>query len=322
MGATRSQVQSFLTDQQAYSLHKPARKNFERNHTYVGGIDRQWQADLVDMQKLSRFNKGYKYILTCIDIFSKYAWAIPVKDKSSMGMIAGFRELFRQAAPRVPERLQTDKGKEFLAKPVQKLLSEYNIKHFVSNSDMKAAVVERFNRTLKEKMWTRFYDQNTKNYVGSLAEHMSAYNSSPHRSIRMAPSDVTKEHEDAIWVRLYGDGSTRNGAAAELEPGQKVRVSRWKGQFEKGYKPRWSEEHFNVKKVAAHPRRMYEIVDYSGEPVEGQFYDAEVQPIRKNIYTVEKVLAKRKLKGRAQILVKWRGWPEKFNSWQFEDEFN
>ncbi len=79
-GVSQEKVAKFLADQQSYSLHKPARRNFKRNKTIVGGIDRQWQADLADMQGLTKENDGYNYILTVIDIFSKYGWAIPIKD--------------------------------------------------------------------------------------------------------------------------------------------------------------------------------------------------------------------------------------------------
>ena len=117
----RQQVQEFLTDQQAYSLHKPVRKNFKRNKTFVNGIDHLWQADLADMQDLSRDNQGHRYILTVIDVFSKFAWTIPVKDKGSKSMLDAFKELFR-VSERVPKKLQTDMGKEFLNKEVQNFL--------------------------------------------------------------------------------------------------------------------------------------------------------------------------------------------------------
>ena len=116
---TRGRVNQFLADHQSYSLHNPARRHFKRNPTYVKGIDAQWQADLADMQALSRDNKGHKFIMTVIDIFSKRAWAIPIKNKSGKELLAAFQHLFKEAHPRKPTRLQTDAGKEFLNKDVQ-----------------------------------------------------------------------------------------------------------------------------------------------------------------------------------------------------------
>jgi len=153
---SQAKVRDYLRDQQAYTLHKPARKHFLRNRTITGAIDKQWQADLADMQSLASSNSGYKYILTVIDIFSKFAWAIPIKSKSSKDMVPAFETLFKKSAPRKPERLQTDAGKEFLNKDVQALFKQKHIHHFFSASDNKAAVVERFNRTLKTRIWTYF----------------------------------------------------------------------------------------------------------------------------------------------------------------------
>jgi transposase InsO family protein len=321
LGVSREQVQAFLTDQQTYSLHKPTRRTFKRNFTYVSGIDKQWQADLADMQLLSRYNKGNKYILTCIDVFSKYAWAIPVQSKSAVSMVAGFKELFKEAGQRKPKRLQTDQGKEFLCAPVQALLKQHGIVHFSSFSDQKAAVVERFNRTLRDRISAYQSKTNTKSYMKVLPRILKAYNASWHRSIKMAPRDVLPKHENKIWTRLYGDGSVGHSKRdRELAVGQKVRVPKWKGTFEKGYTPRWTEEHFTVRRALKHPQRVYELAEYDGDPVRGIYYEDELQPIGQNIYTVEKELAHRKHHGRKQVLVKWRGWPEKFNTWQYEDE--
>ena len=130
-GINRKGVEEYLRDQQAYSVHKPAPKHFTRNKTITGEIDKQWQADLADMQSLSRTNSGYKYILTVIDIFSKYAWAIPVKTKSTKDLLPAFQTLLKSAAPRKPKRLQTDAGLEFMNKDVQNFFKENKILIFI-----------------------------------------------------------------------------------------------------------------------------------------------------------------------------------------------
>ena len=309
------QVRTFLTNQHAYSLHKPARKTFSRNRTYVSGIDKQWQADLADMQSIANKNGGVRFLLTCIDVFSKYAWVIPVKDKGAKSMLAAMKQLLQIAAPRKPARLQTDKGNEFLCKPVQTFLRERNIHHFASNSDKKAAVVERFNRTLKTRIWTYFTAKATHRYVDKLQNFVSSYNKSYHRSIGMAPASVRREHESKIWIRLYGDGSTKQKHDS-LKTGQSVRISRWKGDFEKGYQPNWTDENFQVRSVVKHPHTMYELQDVDGEPLSGAFYDTEVQRIRKNEFFVERVLRRRtRHDGVKEAYVKWKGWPAKFNCW-------
>ena len=82
-GATQKTVQNYLRSEQAYTLHKPARRRFTRNHTYVAGIDAHWQADLADMLGISWQNGGMRYLLTVFDVFSEFAWAIPVYSKDA-----------------------------------------------------------------------------------------------------------------------------------------------------------------------------------------------------------------------------------------------
>ena len=311
---SREKFQQFLSDQQSYSLHKPARRHFARNPTYVRGIDQQWQADLADMQGLRKDNQQFNYIMTVIDVFSKKAWAIPVKSKSSKDMLDAFKQLFSQAHPRKPERLQTDAGKEFLNKDVQALLKREGIHHFYSNSDQKAAVVERFNRTLKTRIWTYFTAHQTQRYLDILPQLIDSYNDTYHRSIGRKPNQVRKEDENEIWVRLYGDGS--KGVSRLHRKGELVRVSKVKGVFEKGYMPNWSEENFVVDSDRSNPRRVYKLKDEAGEEVKGSWYPEEVQPIKKNRYLIEKILRKRTAKkGEKEVFVKWKGWPQKFNSW-------
>lgn len=321
---TRETVNNYLKDQLAYSLHKPARRKFVRNHTYVANIDQQWQADLADMQALASENNGYHYILTCIDILSRFAWTVPVKSKSSKDMLVAIKRLFQKARPRHPQRLQTDKGKEFFNATVSAYLRERNVHHFASQSDQKAAVVERFNRTLKTRIWTYFTANNTKRYVDVLEDITSAYNNTLHRSIRMRPVDVDNETAaQKAWYHLfYRATSVGSNKPTSLATDQKVRITKWKGDFEKGYMPNWSREHFLVSQRVPHPRALYNIRDTSGEPIKGAFYGAELQPVSHNQLEVEKILQHRGRRGTIhhQVLVKWKGWADKFNSWiQFSD---
>ena len=135
-GVTRSQVLEWLQLQPGYTLHKPARKHFRRNRVIVFGIDSQWQADLVDLQSLSQWNRGYKYLLTCIDVLSKFAWVVPLKTKTGKELVAAFKEIFRQG--RKPEKLQTDAGTEFKNRTFQTFVKEENVHFFVTYNETKA----------------------------------------------------------------------------------------------------------------------------------------------------------------------------------------
>ncbi|GIY08661.1 hypothetical protein CDAR_418161 [Caerostris darwini] len=120
-------IKQWLETKDSYTLHKPARRNFKKNRVIVGGIDEQFQADLLDLQSIKQFNNGYKFLLTCIDVFSKYAWAIPLKDKTGQSILKGFQKIFKE---RKPKSLQTDKGTEFKNKILQKYLKTINV-HFL-----------------------------------------------------------------------------------------------------------------------------------------------------------------------------------------------
>ena len=113
------QPQQILQSVLSYTLHKPRRTRFPTTPTLVFDRDEQWQMDLVDMQKLSRWNKGNKYLLTVIDVLSKYTRVVPIKSKSSQEMIRGLQGICRQGSPRHPLHVQTDQGKEFYNAGVQ-----------------------------------------------------------------------------------------------------------------------------------------------------------------------------------------------------------
>ena len=144
---------------------------------------------MVDPQNLSRYNKGYKYLLTCIDIFSKYAFVLPLKTKQGQELVQAFQKIL--STGRKPTKLQTDQGTEFLNRVFQKFLRDNNIDFFTVNSGLKASVVERFNRTFKNKMYKYFTAKNTLTYINVL-QLVSSYNNTYHRSIKLKPSQVTK----------------------------------------------------------------------------------------------------------------------------------
>ena len=148
---SRQQVQDWLSQQDVYTFYKPARRRHKRSQVIVPDINAQFKADLVDLQRLSWYNNGYKYLLTCIDIFSKYAWVVPLKTKQGQELVKAFRIIL--SSGRKPIKLQTDQGTEFLNRVFQKFLRENGIGFCTVNSRLKASVVERFKRTFKNKMY-------------------------------------------------------------------------------------------------------------------------------------------------------------------------
>ena len=120
------QIKDFLIKRDEYTLHKPVRKRFRRRKVFTLGIDDLWQADLADLSSIAKHNDNYKFLLTCIDTFSKFAWAIPLKNKSTTTVAEGFEKIL-SSSNRRPCNLQTDKGTEFLGTTFQKKLKNYGL---------------------------------------------------------------------------------------------------------------------------------------------------------------------------------------------------
>ena len=175
---SRKQVPDWLSQHDVYTLHKPARRRYKRSRVIVPGIDALFQGDLVDLQNLSCYNKGYKYLLTCIDISSKYAWVLPLKSKQGQELVKAFQKIL--STGRKPSKLQTDLGTKFLNRVFQTYLRDNNIDFFTVNSGLKASVVERFNRTFKNKVYKCFTAKNTLTYINVLPQLVSSYNNTYH----------------------------------------------------------------------------------------------------------------------------------------------
>ena len=276
---------------------------------------------MVDLQNLSRYNKGYKYLLTCIDIFSKYAFVLPLKTKQGQELVKAFQKIL--STGRKPSKLQTDLGTEFLNRVFQTYLRDHSIDFFTVNSGLKASVVERFNRTFKNKMYKYFTAKNTLTYINVLPQLVSSYNNTYHRSIKMKPSEVTKANETIVWDTLYGNDLEKR-VRFKFQVGDRVRISKVKRMFEKSYLPNFTEEMFTVYKRMARQVPVYKLKDDAGEILDGTFYEPELQKIIKNddVYRVEKILRKRKRKGIVEYFVKWKGYPDKFNSWIAESNMS
>ncbi len=159
----KSQVKTALKHLTAYTLHKPVNSKIKRNKTVVGGIDEQWQIDLCDVSNLKnkKLAQFFNYLFVAIDSFSRFAFVVPIKNKSSEETTKAINQIFI-VSKRKPKYFYSDHGKEFLGE-FKKYIESQSIRHFFTNSVHKASIVERFNRTLKQKMYRYFTFNNTKN---------------------------------------------------------------------------------------------------------------------------------------------------------------
>lgn len=291
-------------------LHKQLRKKFDRRHVILKGIDELWQADLVDMSTYMNYNNKYKFILTVIDCFSKYAWALPLKNKNNISVIEAMKTIF-ETSQRMPKKIQTDLGKEFYNKNFKDLMKFYNIHHYSTYSELKASIVERFNRTLKNKMWKMFSYNGSYKWINILRDLIQDYNKTKHRTIKMAPIEVNSKNVEKHLLRTvfkFKNHLMKN----KFKIGDFVRISRYKGVFEKGYIPNWSPEIFEVVAVNNKFPVTYRIKDYQNQIIAGRFYENELQKTADHsAFLIEKVL---KRKG-DKFFVKWFGFDDNNNSW-------
>ena len=313
---TKKKVKTWLKSQPTYTLHKPIRRKFKRGRIIVSGIDDRWQADLVDLRSLKKFNNGVCYLNVVIDVFSKYAWVTPLKNKRGIDLVKAFQTIFREG--RMPRSLQTDQGTEYMNRNFQKLLRENGIIFFTSKNETKASVVERLNRTLKTKLWHYFTAKSTSQYINVLDDIVRSYNNTFHSSIQMKPIDVTKNNEKEVWENLYGHHSLKMAPRrSKYNVGEQVRISKYKKNFDKGYLRNWTREIFTISQRQDSFPEIYFLQDKSGEDIVGGFYKEEIQPIINddNVYKIEKIIRHRKRNGIHECLVRWLGYPKMFDSW-------
>lgn len=302
------------SEQLAAELHKPVKKKFPKRRVIVRGIDHTWASDLVDMSAFSKYNGGVKFLIANIDILSKYGWMIPLKSKTGKEVTKGFEKILSDG--RIPRKIWTDKGREFYNKDFDALLKKYSITLYSTENEEKSPVVERFNRTIKEKMWKYFSANSTNKYIDVLQDLVNQYNNARHRSIKMTPIEASKKkNELSVLANLYGDLNPP-AIKEKFSIGDKVRITVKKGHFEKGYTPRWTEEIFVITGVQKTNPITYKIADLSGEEVKGTFYEQELQKTKQETFRIEKVIRKRKsITGEDEVLVRWKGYPPKFDSW-------
>lgn len=309
--ASNKSVKDWLISQETYTLHKPVRRHFQRRRTFCLGVDHLWQVDLVDLSSLVKHNDGYRFLLSCVDCFSRYAWVVPVKNKTADSILKAFDSIINI---RKPTYLQSDKGSEFLNSSFQSYLKQNDIQFYTSeNDDIKCALVERYNRTLKTRMWRYFTHSNSLRYIDVLPALVKSYNDTVHSTIKTAPSLVTVHNESELRRRLYKPLPLTK---PKFNVGDAVRISETKRHFKKGYLPSWTRELFKIVNVLPTRPYTYRIADYAEEAIRGQFYGEELQKVKEDdVFKIEKIIKTRKKHGKTEYLVRWLGYPPKFDSW-------
>lgn len=301
-----------IKEQVIDELYKPARINYSRRHVIQVGIKDTFQIDLVDMQQFSAENENFRYILMCIDIFSKYLYARPLKTKTAREVCDAMRSIFDESDG-APNNIHSDEGKEFFNSTFRRLMIEYNINHYNTYSHLKASIVERVNRTIKTILAKLFDYNSSYDWVTILPDVVEKYNNTYHRTIEMTPADVNERNEAVILEYIYGETNKFVYKKPKFNIGDAVRVSKMKKIFEKGYAASWGVDIYEVEIVKRTTPRTYILRDnFTKELVKGAFYEQELQHVKyKDIYLVHRILRRRG----NRVFVSWKGYGNDANSW-------
>lgn len=293
-------------------LHRDARKNFRRRHVVMRGIADTIEADLIELPS----DRGMKYCLTAIDTFSKMAYARPLKTKTGSEVTRAMKTIL-DSIERPVKNLHVDRGREFYCHEMSRLLEKYRINRYSTYSVIKASIIERFNRTIKNKLYRQFSLRGSYKWVDILPELMDEYNRSRHRTIKMAPKDVDSDNEQQLLDTVYNYKRDITYKKHIFKKGDHVRISKYKNVFAKGYLPNWTAEIFVIKKIQYTDPITYLLADFEGKEIKGGFYKEELQLVKNpDIYLVEKILRRKKNK----VYVKWLGFDSSFNSWISEND--
>lgn len=226
----------------------------------VQGIDYQWEAVLADVQNLSESNNGIKYLLVIVDVFSRFLWVRPLRDKKAQSIIDAFKDVLN--GPRQPKAIRTDKGSEFYNQFLKRHFKEKGINIFYALNETKANFAERYIQTLKKRLYRYFTHTKKHKYTDILQDVVLSINETPNRSLNgRAPASVNAENEsevrlDAYLVRQKSQkkapmnkkkmSSKRKRVEYTFKIGDQVRISHLRRQFQRDYDQTFTEEIFVV----------------------------------------------------------------------------
>ena len=290
-------------EQLAEELHKPISRKFKKRKVYSTFKDKIWGVDSADMQLLSKYNKGIRFLLCVIDIFSKYAWVVPLKDKKGISIVKAFQSILKQSN-RKPNKIWVDKGSEFYNAYFKKWLQDNDIVMYSTQNEGKSVVAERFIRTLKSKIYKYMTSISKNVYIDKLDYIVDEYNNTYHTTIKMKPADI----KDNTYINANKEINNKD---PKFKVGDHVRISKYKKNFTKGCMPNWGEEVFVIKNFKNTVPWTYVINDLNGEEITGTFYEKELRKTNQEEFRIEKVIRRKGDK----LYVKWKGYDNSFNSW-------
>lgn len=316
-------IKKLLSSNEGFTLHKEFHKQ-RRNITYKHFKRYQFQMDLVEVQHLANKNSGTRYLLNCIDIFTRYAFVRPLKDKNARTVLDAFKSILEEAVI-PPYMIVMDKGTEFNNRIFKEFCSQRKIKLINPQASVHAAFIERFNRTLQLLMYKYMTDNETQRYIDVLPKLVFTYNNRTHRMIKTTPQKAENNHngEHLQIEKIQGEQIRKiKPKKPLLNIGSYVRIAKQQGKFSRSYDEQTMQEIFKIKSIdTSKPIPLYHLTDYDQkEDIVGGFYEFELTPVDIKIFRIEKVIRKRTLNGKKQLYVKWKGFGNNYNSWIDESD--
>ena len=270
---TKKKVQQTLRKLEAYSIHKKNIRPKRFRKTWTHAPKDLWQIDLLDLQKFEAENQHFRYLCVVIDCFSRFVWVKPLKNKTSKSIVKSLALLIMTHRP---VRIMSDRGSEFMNADVNKMLEAFGPKLYFAYSENKASLVERVQRTLRQKIGRIFTKNDNNNWIDHIEDVVHTYNNSYHSSIKMPPAEVTEKDYVRIRLRLYPG---RKNEPPAFRVGQRVRIISYRKAFSKEFEGRWTKEIFRIKAIQDTRPTTYLLEDLDKDPILGTWYQSELQNV-------------------------------------------
>lgn len=267
----RKKVQHFLETIAAHTKYKQFRKSFPRLSVIAYDINEIWSVDLAYVDKLSKYNDGIKYLMVTVDVLSRFVRVGKLKSKDSEEASKIFQQLI---ANQKPEKVWVDKGTEFKG-AFKRLCDKENISIYSTESETKSAFAERNIRSLKNIIYKHLEFNWTYRYIDHLSKFVSTINHRQNRILKRSPASITSKDVPYL-TSLAAEQSVRKKRKPSLKVGHYVRIAKPNIPFRKGYKQNFTDEVFEIEKIATVYPPTYNLIDANKQSVKGKFYEAEL----------------------------------------------
>ena len=310
-------IKSITAKYEGYTLLKPEKKTNIHTPTlsfYVGDLI---QADLFYVDRLAEYNKGVKYILSCICVHSKFAYLETMITKSAQETKEKL-SLIIERMPKKPNAFAFDLGKEFKNEIVENFLKNLSIKTFFTLAENKCAVVEKFQRTFQKSLYTYLVEKETFIYIDVLEDLLNNYNNTIHTTIKMTPAQALIPSNKILLEEAHAEIKTKR-RLEKVRPlykkNQRVRVSLKKNKFTRSYDVSNSYEQYIIHQILTDRIvPFYILKDWKNRILTGKFLQSQLQPVNIDKHRGTPIKERTK-NGKKQILFSFKGYDDSFNEW-------